>query len=343
VLGLISVVLHPRNHPTTPSLERLSTNDVANRYFDLGRVYFERGTNMQVAVDYWTKSIQADANFAEAYAYLAFVYQGPGGGGWNPGWVFLPKAKAYAEQALNLNKSLALPHVALGWYYAMHEWDWTTAQEHYDLAIKLEPQEPYCRRSHAEFLKVIGRTGEAVSEMREAGRLVHRRWGWVNMRLIAMLIAHRKWDDAVRESDFAIAMDPRASAPHAMRSIALAAKQEYAEAIDAERQERVLNGEAEEKVDHDVAELKRSFNSKGPAVAYWEFAFEQAKKGRQGPYWEARSCAQFDKEQSVELLQKALSERDPMLTFHVMTDFAIDPLRTDPRFHVVLRAMHLDK
>jgi hypothetical protein len=35
-------------------------------------------------------------------------------------------------------------------------------------------------------------------------------------------------------------------------------------------------------------------------------------------------------------LQKALRERDVWLTFHVMTDPDLDPVRQDPRFHAIL-------
>ena len=49
-----------------------------------------------------------------------------------------------------------------------------------------------------------------------------------------------------------------------------------------------------------------------------------------------------ENQKALESLQTALEEREFNLTFYVMTDWTLDPLRAEPRFHAILKQMRLE-
>ena len=60
-------------------------------------------------------------------------------------------------------------------------------------------------------------------------------------------------------------------------------------------------------------------------------------------YRRAGAYAQMgEKQKAIESLQTALEEREFELTFYVITDWMLDPLRAEPRFHAILKQMRLE-
>ena len=124
----------------------------------------------------------------------------------------------------------------------------------------------------------------------------------------------------------------------------------YLEAIETERTARLLSGEPHEKVDAELQGLKKAYEAEG-ARGYWRMKLKQVLNASTSywyadgktPYWHARAYAQMgEKQKAIESLQTALKERDFWLTFHVMTDWTLDPLRSDPLIHAILKQMRLE-
>jgi serine/threonine protein kinase len=336
--GTILLASRFQRSGSASSRERISTNELANQFYRLGRTKIDRGasgTNYQAAADYFKRATQADPRFAPAWAYRAVMYQ-------MPGWQFLPKAKVCALKALELDDRLAIPHFVLGWYNAMHEWAWTDAEHEYQRAISLNPLEPLPHRSYGEFLRMLGRTDEALEQLKKAEELLPRT-GWINMRRIGFLISARKFNDAIAQADIAIQMDPEGSGAYGMKGIALSGAGRYQEAMDTEVKERLLHGEARDSVEQDLAEFHRAVAVEGLKKAFWRTSLHNVKQWKQGPFWEARSYAQLgQKDEALACLEASFKQREGLLTFHVMTDFTLDPIRSEPRFHAILKGMHLE-
>jgi serine/threonine protein kinase len=316
-----------------------TTNGIAAEQFNLGRIYMDdyASTNRnERAAECFKRAIQADTNFALAYAYLACVYA-VSDDRWNPNWIHLPEAKEIALHALSLDQSLARPHLVLGWHKTLLEWKWSEAEEQYKRAIELDPDEPRCHSWYAEFLKIVGRANEAVAQQKIADSRADNKDPAIKSRLVAHLIAAHRFEEALKQSDFEVAMNPIRGGWH--RSTLLCALGRYAEALDWDREVRLRNGERKEEVDRDTAVLKKAVDAEGPR-AYWSKAWMKANGGL---LLEAGAYAQLgDKDAAIRCLQKMLEEKDKVLTFHIMTFWELDPLRSDPRFHAILKTMHFE-
>ncbi len=101
------------------------------------------GEALNKAIEYFNQAIEKDPGFALAYAGLADCYVVPGNR-LEPR-VAMPKAKAAAMRALELDETLAEAHASLGRVLAAYDWDWTSAEKEYKRAIELNPR--YANRS----------------------------------------------------------------------------------------------------------------------------------------------------------------------------------------------------
>jgi serine/threonine protein kinase len=321
-------------------VEKRSTNEVANHAFDMGKAQFDifKGTNFALAADYFQRAILADTNFAQAYGFLAATYFWSDDS-WNPDWQFLPKAKEVALKALALDNTLAEPHLALGWYRTLEEWDWNNAEQEYKRALQLNPSSAFCHLSYAEYLRVAGRVPEALNEINEAKSLdAHSRI--INIRLADYLIDAKQFSHALEQVEQVLAMGPNPDTAYTKQN-ALCALGRYEEALDAEREYRVTTGESNTNLDQELGELKRAVAADGP-TAYWWRELENSKN-RTDTYGQACAFVQLGHtNEAFASLRQSLQNRDVGLTFMMKTDWRLDPIRSDPRFHAILKTMRLE-
>ena len=89
-----------------------------------GRFYWNKRTNdgLKKSTEYYQQAIEKDPTFALAYAGLAECYAVPAIR-LTPNEA-MPKAKAAAIRALELDETLAEAHTALGRVLQAYEWDW---------------------------------------------------------------------------------------------------------------------------------------------------------------------------------------------------------------------------
>ena len=341
-LALVVLVGRVREAPMTVHVEKRSTNETANILYDMGKAHFDifKGTNFAMAANYFQRAIQADANFAQAYGYLAATYFWEDDD-WNPGWTFLPQAKTMALQALALDDTLAEPHLALGWYHAMREWNWSEAEKEDKRAVALNPSSSFCHLCRAELLRVMGRMDEALAQIYEAKRLdPHSRI--INVRLVHYLIHARKFNEALAQLDQAIAMEATTGAEvNWIRRDIYLALGKIDEAFAEEAAGRTAIGQPQDEIARDVARAKPMTPAE-KAKFMW--------RGRAGwdkqhgvLYDEACCLAQLgEADAALVCLQELLDRHDTELTFSVMTEWKLDPLRNDPRFHAILKTMRLE-
>lgn len=138
-----------------------------------GRYYWNKRTpqGFQEAIDYFLQALAKDPNYAPAYAGLADSYAlmsayyvaAPG--------EIIPKARAAALKALELNEDLADAHVSLGLIAQNYDWDWQTSEREFQRAIALDPNYATAHHWYAEHLALLGRFDEAFTEMQRARQL----------------------------------------------------------------------------------------------------------------------------------------------------------------------------
>ena len=104
------------------------------------------------------KAIAFDPDYARAYAGLADTYALMAS--YSLGDEFIPRARAAALHALELDDQLAEAHTSLALIVENHDWDWEMAEQEYRRAIELDPNYVTAHHWYGEFLGFQGRFDE---------------------------------------------------------------------------------------------------------------------------------------------------------------------------------------
>ncbi len=113
-------------------------------------------------------AIAKDPSFAPAYAGLAEAYAYISGNNMGNAFGQLPKMRAAAEKAVQLDPSLAEAHAAMGMAYS-RDGNWTEADRSFRKAIQLNPNRSESYGDYSVYvLMEVGRIREALQEMRIA-------------------------------------------------------------------------------------------------------------------------------------------------------------------------------
>lgn len=138
-----------------------------------GRYFWNKRTaqGFQEAVDYFQQAMAKDPNYAPAYAGLADSYALMSIYNIVPEQEFMPKARAAALRALEIDDKLAAAHTSLAVIAEQYDWDWQTAEKEFKRAIQLDPNYATAHQWYAECLAFQGRFDDALAESERARQL----------------------------------------------------------------------------------------------------------------------------------------------------------------------------
>ena len=129
---------------------------------------FSPGTQ-ELAKEMFRQAIGLDPNYAQAYSYLAVAYLND----WRLAWGAkdaLERAVQFARQAIEIDSGAALAHAVLAetllW---RREFDQAVAE--IELALELNPNNPFYSLTHGDILTWMGRPDEALPHLQQAIRL----------------------------------------------------------------------------------------------------------------------------------------------------------------------------
>jgi len=149
-----------------------TVNPLAHDAYLRGRYLLNEPDEARVrkALDLFQQAITADPGFALAYAGLADAYA------WGEDWYFpatevMPKAKAAAEKALQLDPDLAEAHTSLALIKYEYDFDWAGAETEYRRAIELNPNYAAAHDQYGYTLAVQGKFEQSSAEARRATEL----------------------------------------------------------------------------------------------------------------------------------------------------------------------------
>ena len=123
------------------------------------------------AIKHFERAIELDPKYADPYAGLGDTY------GLLPAYNFakpndaMPKAKAYADQAIELNPNLAGAYTSKGWVQHAYEYDWAGAEASYKKAIQLNPNYATGHHWYGELLYHTGRAELGFDHLSKAVEL----------------------------------------------------------------------------------------------------------------------------------------------------------------------------
>jgi TolB-like protein/Tfp pilus assembly protein PilF len=290
------------------------------------------------ALEFFSKSIEKDRDYAPAFAGLAdtylvlldYRYIAPNEA--------LALATAAAVNALRLDERLPDAHTSLA-HAKMHALDWDGAEQEFRRAIQLGPGYAVAHFYYANFLLGRSRFDEAIAEAREAVKLDPV--SMVAEANVAILYYNAgRYDEALESCRKALQMEPNLARPYDDLGRILLEKGLSSEAIAALEKAVSLSDRGARFVSslgygygvtgrkdlarEILAELTE--RSKQRYVASSDFAFVNAGLG--------------ERDQAIYWLERACEERDSHLP-----GLAVDPrlatLHDDPRFKALLKRLGL--
>jgi TolB-like protein/DNA-binding winged helix-turn-helix (wHTH) protein/Tfp pilus assembly protein PilF len=167
LFGARNKAVRERPSTTTPQ------SSLAYDSYLKGRYSWNKRTapDLRKAIEYFEQAIAHDPRYARAYAGLGDSYALIGGYSFAPQSEFMPKARAAALKAIELDGNLAEAHTSRALVAQGYEWDWKTAEEEYRRAIELNPSYATAHHWYAEHLAFRTRFAEALAESEEARQL----------------------------------------------------------------------------------------------------------------------------------------------------------------------------
>jgi len=306
-----------------------------------GRYFWNKRTaeGLNVALAYFNQAIGEDPTFAQAYSGLADTYALLGD------WQYavmtpkeaLPKAKASAIKALELDSALGEAHNSLAFCLDGFEWDFEAAGREFQRAIELNPNYATAHHWYAWHLGLLGRYDDALAEMRKAENLDPLSL-IINSDLAELLLIAHSYDESIQQSRKTLEMDPNFALAHNQLGQAYLQKQMYDPAI-AELEKAVQLSAGSPTCEANLARAYAASGSRSGA----EKLLSDLKK-RSNPSASLASeiamiyAALGNRDQAMNWLEKGYEER---FNPGVLLRPGFDPVRSDPSFEELARRIGL--
>jgi TolB-like protein/DNA-binding winged helix-turn-helix (wHTH) protein/Flp pilus assembly protein TadD len=297
-----------------------------------GRFFWNKRTadGLRAALAYFNQAIEEDPKYAQAYSGLADTYALLGD------WQYavmttkeaLPKAKAAAVKALDLDSTLGEAHNSLAFCLDGFDWDLESGGKEFRRAIELNPGYATAHHWYAWHLALLRRYDEAIAEMKKAQNLDPLSL-IIDADLAELLALANSYDESIVQSRKAIEMNPNFALAHNQLALAYLQKHMNEEAV-AELQKAVrLSGGSPTC----IANLARAYVASGKRTEAEKLLSDLKKRSTSG-YSHASEIAVIyaslgDTDQAMSWLEKGYDER---FNPGVLIRPGFDPLRSNPRF-----------
>jgi DNA-binding winged helix-turn-helix (wHTH) protein/TolB-like protein/Tfp pilus assembly protein PilF len=318
--------------------KRYTDNVEAYRLYLKGRYFWNKRTQAgsEQSLKYFRLAIEADPTYAPAYAGLADAYAILV---WQQNLSqneFVPKAKAAAAKALEIDETIAEAHASLGFVKFWYDWDFAGAEREYRRAIQLNPNYSTAHHWYGEFLVLTGRAEEGFRELALAQKIDPLSL-IINTDIGKMFFFTGQQDRAIDQLKKVIEMDPDFPISHLFLAMAYEQKGNHQSAIaELEKHAQTAGGRT-----IFSAELGYVYGRSGrrdEALRIVEQLKTPAAATQLIPAYEIALvyAGLGEKKLAFEWLDRAKAEHDPFLIY-VQTDPNFDSLRDDSELVTLLK------
>jgi TolB-like protein/Tfp pilus assembly protein PilF len=259
IANQIHVRLTEEEHSRLRSVRRI--DPAAYECYLRGRYFWNKRTeeNLVKAKEYFEQAIEKEPGYAVAYSGLAdtYFYRGYTFGRMVPKDA-MPKARAVALQALELDGMLAESHTSLAMVRFFFDWDWSGAEAEFRTALRLNPNYATAHHAYAALLAATGRMSEAIASSKCALEIDPLSIPINNIAGMMLAFAHR-WDEAIDQYRRTIDMDPMVWLPHLNLGLAPEEMEKHSEAIEEYLKASELSGTSAEA----LRELRKAYEAYG--------------------------------------------------------------------------------
>jgi adenylate cyclase len=297
-----------------------------------GRYYANRTSNSR-ALEAFQLATNKDPQYAEAYAGLAQQYAFS-----LPAHEVMPKAKAMALRALELDGALPEAHLALATVEYLYEWQWAEAEKELNLAIDLDPNSAFSHIQYAYFLIAMGRVEDAVKQAQIAVRLDPLSLA-NNMNYGRTLYFARRYDEAIAQYNKTLDLDANYAMAHFFLGFSLEQKGRYDEAMAHIIKSRSLASDSTTvKLLTDTYSRAGFMETLRAWAKYWEAGVQD---GSVQPTSVAMLYARIgEKDKAMQYLEQGFREHTRAIV-NLKAEPQLDNLRSDPRFQDLIKRMGL--
>jgi TolB-like protein/Tfp pilus assembly protein PilF len=284
--------------------------------------------DLKAAIATYAEATRLDPNYALAFATRSLTLSNYATTSSEGVRESFDQAQQDALKAIALAPDLAVGHVALAVYFELGALDFARATNEYERALSLAPGDVLVLERYSNFAAYMGHTEAGILAARRAVVLdplnhnAHRLLG------DALLIA-RQYDEAVAAYQDSLALvpdDPTSIDGRTWAYYGLGNLQSAKASCESTPSSQIC--------------LAMIYHKLGrPADAHAMLAKVRASYGDAAAYQYAQIYAQWSKtSDALAWLEKAMQLRDPGLEW-MKTDPLLDPLRNEPRFQAIEKAL----
>jgi TolB-like protein/Tfp pilus assembly protein PilF len=294
-----------------------------------------REENLRRSLDYFQRALAADTTFALAYAGLADSYASLAGR--MPPEEAYSRAREAALQAIGHDENLAEGHVALARVLVFQEWNWARAGAAYRRAIELSPSYATARQWYGMYLLHLGQGDEALREIRLAQRLDPLSIS-VNTDVGRVLYSTRRYDEALTQWLYILELDANSADARLYLGLTYLEKGMFREAESEFERWGVLRSETPTAL---LAYARAAAGDRAEAERLLEVLLSEANQRPPAAAIALIYGQLGDPDNAFRWLDRAVEQRSSFLLF-IKVSPRVDPLRSDPRYHQLLRRIGLE-
>jgi DNA-binding winged helix-turn-helix (wHTH) protein/Tfp pilus assembly protein PilF len=217
--------------------EHGTANLAAYHAYLKGRHYWSKREvdGVRAAISFFRQAIDLDPTYALAYVGLAESFVILRVHCWPSAPDAFGMARAAATKALEIDDTIAEAHATLGMIRMVAEWNWDAAERAFRCAAQLAPDYATTRNWYANWLAAQRRLDDAVREAEEAVRLDPLNLTW-RMGVGHMLFLARRYEKSIETELDVLEMDPQFWLAHWFLGLAYEQSGDDTRAIAAFRQ-----------------------------------------------------------------------------------------------------------
>jgi len=293
------------------------------------------GQGVTDAARLFRQAIAKDPEFTLAYSGLAEVVA----------LINPEEAEVIAHKAIELDPDLPEAHGALGFIQTFVHRNWSEAERELTRAISLNPNYAQAHHWYGELLAILGRNAEAKVEMERAVAIDPQSHNFL-AGLGQVYYFNREYAEAESYCRRALELDPEFAFANEYLSDIYLQTGEFEKAVDAQLTAERIHGkfsiESTERAvrrETSIEERRAAALERGKAEFLKDLLSDSGDPVM--TYYDARRYASLgDKEMALLSLERSIQSK-AFHTAFVKADPVFDPIRTEPRYQLVLRKMNL--
>lgn len=324
--------------------KQLATHDTNNpeayQFYLKGRFYWNKRTadGLKKAIEQFQLASEKDSDYALAYVGLADCYLLLEEYAGAPAADTYPKARAFAERALQIDGSLAEAHASLGLINDAL-WKWDDAEKEFRQSLALNPNYPTAHHWYSLHLRRLKRFDEALAEIKRAQDLDPLS-AVINNNVAVVYRLRGDLNSAIDLSNKIIELNPIYAGAHESLGLSYLKQQRYAEAIEELQKAAELSGRA----GGNLASLGLAYGLAGKRDQALEILGELKGKYSRRETDETNIATVYagmgDKDQAFAWLEKAFEGRNGQLPGLSYAQ-EYETLRSDSRYANLMQRMGL--